>query len=46
MERDMTALLATKSDIALLRQDIESSRALAAKDIQRLAERMDQKLSH
>ena len=44
MERDMTALLATKSDIALLRQDIESSRALAAKDIQRLAERMDQKL--
>ncbi len=44
MERDMSSLLATKSDVALLRQEIESTRLIVAKDIQRLDERLCAKI--
>jgi hypothetical protein len=36
MERDMSAILATKSDIALLRQDIEGVRLAAKSDLELL----------
>lgn len=36
MERDMTAILATKSDIELLRQDVDGARLAAKSDLELL----------
>jgi hypothetical protein len=36
MERDMTTLLATKSDVAMLRQDLDGSRMAAKSDVEML----------
>jgi len=41
MERDMAAILATKSDIELLRQDVDGARSAAKSDIELLRQDVD-----
>jgi hypothetical protein len=41
MERDMAAILATKSDVELLRQDVEGLRLAAKSDIELLRQDLD-----
>jgi hypothetical protein len=44
MERDMSTLLASKSDVAMLRQEMETTRSLFSKELQLLKSSMEVRL--
>ena len=44
MERDMGAVIATKSDLQLLRQELRESNALIRKDMEILSGRIDNRI--